>query len=174
MEVWNFQFKALVWRRCGPSHSRAPIPRRGSSWNQPGRVPTSSIRRLGTGSASPLERWPMTLPVPIPWRRVRVMTSRKTNPVGTTWNPALRDGVADPDPYNGIDYGKYLCGTSSGFLRTILGKSLNPATCTPRLGEFVRVERSVGGCRAGLSQTEACRIERLCAPPQAAGTRHDT
>lgn len=67
----------------------------------------------------------MTLPVPIPWRRVRVMTSRKTNPVGTTWNPALRDGVADPDPYNGIDYGKYLCSTSSGFLRTILGKSLN-------------------------------------------------
>ena len=67
----------------------------------------------------------MTLPVPMPWRRVRVMTSRKTNPVGTTWNRALRDGVTDPDPYNGIDNCKYLCGTSSGFLRTILAKPLN-------------------------------------------------
>jgi hypothetical protein len=27
-------------------------------------------------------------------------------PVGTAWNRAMRDGVADPNPYDGIDFGK--------------------------------------------------------------------
>ena len=29
-----------------------------------------------------------------------------TIPVGTAWNRAMRDGIADPNPYDGIDYGK--------------------------------------------------------------------
>ena len=29
-----------------------------------------------------------------------------TVPVGTAWNRAMREGIADPNPYDGIDYGK--------------------------------------------------------------------
>jgi hypothetical protein len=96
----------------------------------------------------------------------------KVIPVGEAWNRAMRTGVADPNPYDGIDAGKLDLWTFDHYHASTYGYYLEALVIFGQLTG--RDPRSLGEseCSAfelGLSRTEARTLQQVAFDELAAG-----
>ena len=96
----------------------------------------------------------------------------KVVPVGDAWNRAMQTGVADPNPYDGIDAAKLDLWTYDHYHASTYGYYLEALVIFGRLTG--RDPRSLGGgeCSAfelGLSTAEASKLQQIASDELALG-----
>ena len=87
-----------------------------------------------------------------------------TIPVGTAWNRAMREGLADPNPYDGIDYGKIDLWTWDHYHASTAGYYLAALVI---FGKITKVDpRTLGraetaGDELGLDPSVVAQLQRI-------------
>lgn len=87
-----------------------------------------------------------------------------TIPVGTAWDRAMREGVADPNPYDGIDYGKIDLWTWDHYHASTAGYYLAALVI---FGKITKVDpRALGraeiaGDELGLDPSVVAQLQRI-------------
>jgi hypothetical protein len=90
--------------------------------------------------------------------------SARVIPVGSAWNRAMQAGVADPNPYDGVDAGKLNLWTYDHYHASTYGYYLEALVVFGRLTGLDPRSLGTGECSAfelGLSRVEAVALQQL-------------